>query len=208
MTSVELPTETAALARALIGCVLVRESKEGAASGRIVETEAYPPGDPAGHHFIGKTARNASLFLPAHRAYVYQIYGTSFCFNLSSEEDGIGGGVLVRALEPISGAALMQQRRGVADVLDLCRGPGRLCCALAIDRALDGAALFGESPLRLEPPDRPIGELGSSRRIGVTRAATRRLRFFERGNRFVSGPRSLNRYERRAIVVTSRGSHI
>jgi DNA-3-methyladenine glycosylase len=196
------------LARALIGYVLVRESKEGSASGRIVETEAYPPGDPAGHHFIGKTARNASLFLPAHRAYVYQIYGTSFCFNLSSEEDGVGGGVLVRALEPVSGVALMQKRRGISDVIDLCRGPGRLCCALDIDRGLDGVSLFGTSPLRLVPPDRPASELGTSRRIGVTRAATRRLRFFEQGNRFVSGPSSLNRCERRAIVVTSRGSHI
>jgi DNA-3-methyladenine glycosylase len=204
----ELPTETAALARALIGYVLLRESEEGPASGRIVETEAYPPGDPAGHHFIGKTTRNASLFLPAHRAYVYQIYGTSYCFNLSSEDDGVGGGVLVRALEPLSGIALMQRRRGVESVLDLCRGPGRLCRALDIDRALDGVALLGESQLRLLPPDRPIGELGASRRIGVTRAATRRLRFFERGNRFVSGPTSLNRSDRRAIVVTSRGSHI
>lgn len=208
MTCAELPSETAALARALIGYVLVRESKEGATSGRIVETEAYPPGDPAGHHFIGKTARNASLFLPAHRAYVYQIYGTSFCFNLSSEENGVGGGVLVRALEPLAGIDLMQKRRGMAEVRDLCRGPGRLCCALGIDRTLDGVSLFGESALRLIPPDRPVGELGTSRRIGVTRAATRRLRFFEQGNRFVSGPSSLNRSNRRAIVVMSSGSHI
>lgn len=160
--------------------------------GRIVETEAYPPGDPAGHHFIGRTPRNASLFLPAHRAYVYRTYGTSYCFNLSSEEDGVGGGVLVRALQPLSGIALMQRRRGVEAVADLCRGPGRLCRALDIDLAFDGAMLFGDSPLQLLRPDCPAGRIGTSRRIGVNRAATRLLRYYERGNRFVSGPRSLS----------------
>src|SRR5579862_4530130 len=90
-----LPVETRALAQALIGCVLVRESKEGRVAGRIVETEAYLPNDPACHAYIGKTARNATLFGPPHRAYVYLIYGTSFCFNLSSEDDGLGAGVLV-----------------------------------------------------------------------------------------------------------------
>lgn len=172
--------------------MLVRESPRGRAAGRIVETEAYPPGDPAGHHFIGQTARNASLFLPAHRAYVFQIYGTSYCFNLSSEEDGIGGGVLVRALEPVEGMTLMKTRRGCNDVIDLCRGPGRLCCALDIDRRLDGAGLFGGSALRLAAPHRPPGRIGTSRRIGVNRAASRLLRYYERGNPYVSGPRALS----------------
>ncbi|HTX60011.1 MAG TPA: DNA-3-methyladenine glycosylase, partial [Verrucomicrobiae bacterium] len=99
----DLPVETTALARALIGYVLVHETSSGVVAGRIVETEAYPPADPAAHHFGGKTARNASLFLPAHHAYVYHIYGTSYCFNLSAEAGGVGGGVLVRALEPIAG---------------------------------------------------------------------------------------------------------
>jgi DNA-3-methyladenine glycosylase len=187
-----LPADTVALARALIGWTLVHESAEGPCAGRIVETEAYPPGDPAGHHFTGRTQRNASLFLAAHRAYVYQIYGTSFCFNLSSEDEDVGGGVLVRALEPTIGVELMQLRRSIADVSDLCRGPGNLCRALAIDRALDGVALFGGSPLRLLTPDRPPGGVGTSRRIGVTKASTRLLRYYERGSRFVSGPRSLS----------------
>lgn len=188
----DLPIETTALARALIGCVIVRRAPGGETAGRIVETEAYPPGDPAGHHFRGRTRRNNSLFLPPHRAYVYHIYGTSYCFNLSSEDDGIGAGVLVRALEPLAGIALMRARRKVDGLADLCRGPGRLCRAFAIDCALDGAPLFGGSPLRLAGPDRAVGAIGTSRRIGVTRAATRLLRYYERGNRFVSGPRALS----------------
>ncbi|MGA7285967.1 MAG: DNA-3-methyladenine glycosylase, partial [Candidatus Cybelea sp.] len=122
-----LPTETRALARALLGCVLVSDSDEGIAAGRIVETEAYLPGDPACHAYSGKSLRNATLFGPPHRAYVYQIYGTSYCFNLSSERDGEGAGVLVRALEPLAGLDLMQRRRATESARDLCRGPGRLC---------------------------------------------------------------------------------
>lgn len=192
LNSSDLPTETIALARALIGCIVVHRARGGIAAGRIVETEAYPPGDPAAHHVRGRTPRNASLFLPAHHAYVYHIYGASYCFNLSSEPNGIGGGVLVRALEPLHGIARMRERRGVGELVDLCRGPGRLCAALAIDLALDGARLFGGSRLRLAAPDRASGEIGASRRIGVTRAAARLLRYYERGSRFVSGPRALS----------------
>ena len=192
LRSGSLPKETLALARALIGCVVVHRTTDGVTAGRIVETEAFPPGDPAAHHFRGFTRRNASLFLAPHRAYVYHIYGTSFCFNLSSEDDGVGGGVLVRALEPLEGLELMRERRRVDAIADLCRGPGRLCQALEIDRALDGVQLFGQSPLRLAKPNRETGPIGVSRRIGITQAAHRLLRYYERGNRFVSGPRSLS----------------
>ncbi|HUY41240.1 MAG TPA: DNA-3-methyladenine glycosylase [Candidatus Dormibacteraeota bacterium] len=188
----DLPVETTALARALIGYVLAHDTPQGLVAGRIVETEAYPPGDLAAHHYGGRTQRNASLFLPAHHAYVYYIYGSSFCFNLSSEDGGVGGGVLVRALEPLLGAELMCARRGSVAARDLCRGPGRLCRALGIDRRFDGIALFGEAPLWLASPDRARRSVGTSRRIGVSRASTRLLRFYERGNRFVSGPRSLS----------------
>lgn len=188
----ELPQETRALARALVGYVLVREHTEGITAGRIVETEAYLPNDPACHAFCGRTVRNATLFGPPHRAYVYQIYGSSFCFNLSSEVDGLGAGVLVRALEPLEGIELMSRRRATDAVRDLCRGPGRLCSALSIDRSLDGTDPLRHVELWLAaPPSRPR-RIRTSRRIGIRRAAARPLRFYEAGNRFVSGPAALS----------------
>lgn len=188
----DLPVKTEALARALLGHVLVRESESGLVAGRIVETEAYLPGDPACHAFTGRSPRNATLFGPPHRAYVYQIYGTSFCFNLSSEPEGEGAGVLIRALEPLLGLPLMHERRGVDAPRDLCRGPGRLCQALAIDRALDGTDLFSDRTLWLARAEAAPARVGRSSRIGLTKAADRRLRFFESGSPYVSGPARLN----------------
>jgi DNA-3-methyladenine glycosylase len=187
-----LPIQTQALAQALIGCVLVRRSADGVAAGRIVETEAYLPGDPACHAFSGKSARNATLFGPPHRSYVYLIYGTSHCFNVSSEDDGIGAGVLVRALAPLSGIPLMQRRRGDLDVRNLCRGPGRLCEALAIDRTFDGVDLLTHRDLWLAAGGGTGYRIRRSRRIGITRASARRLRFYEAGSPFVSGPARLS----------------
>lgn len=188
----QLPVGTRALARALIGYILVRDSDDGVAAGRIVETEAYLPGDPACHAFIGKTPRNATLFGPPHRAYVYQIYGTLFCFNLSSEKDGVGAGVLVRALHPVEGLDLMRRRRGVEAERDLCRGPGRLCQALAIDRSFDGADLAVNRRLWLSQDGHKRSRIGQSTRIGVTRGAEHRLRFYVAGSAYVSGPARLN----------------
>jgi DNA-3-methyladenine glycosylase len=190
----DLPVETKALAKALLGCILVRESERGTASGRIVETEAYLPKDPACHAFGGRTTRNATLFGPPHRAYVYQIYGTWFCFNLSSEPAGIGAGVLVRALEPLDGIALMQRRSGAARVRDLCRGPGRLCRALAIDRSFDGRDLSVDPSLWLarEAEGRARVRVRRSPRIGLTRAADHRLRFYVAGSSYLSGPARLS----------------
>jgi DNA-3-methyladenine glycosylase len=187
-----LPVETRALARALLGCVLVRETNEGLVAGRIVETEAYLPNDPACHAFRGRSRRNATLFGPPHRAYVYQIYGTSFCFNVSSEIDGEGAGVLIRALEPVEGLDLMRRRRVARGVRDLCRGPGRLCRALAIDRSCDGIDLFVHPALWLADGAGKRVRAQRSPRIGVTRATERRLRFYEAGSPFVSGPARLS----------------
>src|SRR6201995_1606912 len=108
----ELPVDTVSLARYLIGKILVREMPEGVASGRIVETEAYVVGDAAGHAYRGMTPRNRALFLERGHAYVYLAYGVSWMLNVSSEVPGIGAGVLIRALEPIEGVAIMGRNRG------------------------------------------------------------------------------------------------
>jgi DNA-3-methyladenine glycosylase len=162
------------------------------AGGRIVETEAYDIGDPAGHAWRGMTPRNRTLFLERGHAYVYLAYGTSFMLNVSSEAPGVGAGVLIRAIEPTHGIAIMQRKRGTERVRDLARGPGRLCAALGIDRRLDGIDLCRTGPLWLGSGDHASGEIARSKRIGITRAADSPLRFYVRDNSFVSGPRALN----------------
>jgi DNA-3-methyladenine glycosylase len=189
----ELPVDTARLARFLIGKMLVRILAEGVAGGRIVETEAYDIGDAAGHAYRGMTPRNRALFLERGHAYVYLAYGISFMLNVSSETPGVGAGVLIRAIEPTDGIAIMQRNRGTERVRDLARGPGRLSVALEIDRRLDGIDLCRIGPLWLGSDGQPSGEIGQSKRIGITRAADSLLRFYVRGNGFVSGPRALNR---------------
>jgi DNA-3-methyladenine glycosylase len=189
----ELPIDTAELARFLIGKVLVRTLAEGVAGGRIVETEAYPIGDAAGHAYRGMTARNRALFLERGHAYVYLAYGVSFMLNVSSETSGVGAGVLIRAVEPTDGVAIMKRNRGVERVRDLARGPGRLCEALGIDRGLDGIDVCQAGPLWLGSDGRAPDEIGQSKRIGITRAADYPLRFYVRGSSFVSGPKALNR---------------
>jgi DNA-3-methyladenine glycosylase len=187
-----LPVDTAALARYLIGKLLVRELPEGLASGRIVETEAYVIGDAAGHAYRGMTARNRSLFLERGHAYVYLAYGVSWMLNVSSEAKGVGAGVLIRALEPIEGIAIMARNRGTERLRDLARGPGRLAQALRIDRSLDGLDLCERGPLWLARDDSDPGEIGKSVRIGITKEAERVLRFYLRASPYVSGARSLN----------------
>jgi len=189
----ELPVDTAELARFLIGKMVVRTLAEGVAGGRIVETEAYGIGDPAGHAYRGITPRIRALFLERGHAYVYLAYGISFMLNVSSEMPGVGAGVLIRAIEPTDGITIMARHRGTERVRDLARGPGRLCVALGIDRRLDGIDLCQAGPLWLGSDGQAPGEIGQSTRIGITRAADSPLRFYVRGNRFVSGPQALNR---------------
>lgn len=188
----EMPVDTASLARFLIGKVLVRELPEGIVSGGIVETEAYVVGDAAGHAFRGPTQRNRSLFLEPGHAYVYLAYGNSWMMNVSSEICGIGAGVLIRALEPREGIPIMRLNRGIERLRDLARGPGRLATALRIDRSLDGLDLCRKGPLWLGRNDHEPGEIGQSTRIGLSREASRLLRFYLRMSPFVSGPRSLS----------------
>jgi DNA-3-methyladenine glycosylase len=191
LSRASLPCDTAELAVYLIGKTIVRRIGRNWMSGRIVETEAYPPGDSSGHAYRGRTARTQSLFLHRGFAYVYFIYGTSYMLNVSSEEPGIGAGVLLRAIEPLEGINLMKRLRKTEKLLDLARGPGRLATALQIDRRLDGVDLCTEGPLWLGTAVRDTAHIRTAVRIGITREVHRRLRFFELGNPFVSGPRKL-----------------
>jgi DNA-3-methyladenine glycosylase len=214
-----LPADTVALARHLIGKTIVVEDSRGSRgegrkakaermAGRIVETEAYPIGDAAGHAYRGLTPGNCSLFLERGHAYVYFTYGSSFMLNVSAETPGVGAGVLVRAVEPLEGIARMKRNRGTARLLDLSRGPGRLAAAFKIDKRYDGLDLCAAGPIwlgtgiersrksevgnRKRTTNRKSVEIGVSIRIGINRETRRPWRFYERGNPFVSGPKWLS----------------
>lgn len=179
--------DTVTVARALLGRLLCRESAAGLTAGMIVETEAYlSRDDPACHASRGRTRRNASMFGPPGRAYVYFIYGNHFCFNVVTASAGTGEAVLVRALEPLDGQELMRQRRGGRDGIELTGGPGRLCQALAIDGSLDGHDLQ-HPPLWISAGREVEADaVISTPRIGISRAAERLLRFHLDGNQYVS----------------------
>jgi DNA-3-methyladenine glycosylase len=181
--------DTVELARYLIGKVVVHDINSGRLSGRIVETEAYPVGDAAGHAFRGMTRRNRSLFLERGHAYVYFTYGSSFLLNVTSETPGVGGGVLLRAIEPLEGIEKLMT--GTRRLANLGRGPGRLTKALQVDLRQDGLDLCAACPLWLAETTRGTGTIGQSVRIGITRDIDRLLRFYESGNGFVSGPKKL-----------------
>jgi DNA-3-methyladenine glycosylase len=193
LSRASLPSDAAELAVYLIGKTIVRKTARTRISGRIVETEAYPPGDRSGHAYHGRTARNQSLFMGRGFAYVYFIYGTSYMLNVTAEEPGVGAGVLLRAIEPLEGINLMKRLRNTEKLRDLARGPGRLAAALQIDQRLDGVDLCADGPLWLGTAARETARIRTSVRIGITREMDRRLRFFEAGSRFVSGPAKMIR---------------
>lgn len=189
----ELPADAVGLARYLLDKVLVHDLPEGRLAGRIVETEAYPVGDPASYAYRGRTRANGAMFLAPGHAHVRLLYGLSWTLNISAEAEGIGAGILVRALEPLAGLEAMRQRRPAARPLDLARGPGRLGAAMAIGPGLDRADLCTGAGLWLA--DRATaasdsGTVGVARRIGLSRAADLPLRFFVADNPYVSGPRA------------------
>jgi DNA-3-methyladenine glycosylase len=201
-----VPESTVALARFLLGKLLVRDLSEGRVLGRIVETEAYLDGDPACHAFRGMTPRNRSLFKEAGHAYVYLCYGTSYLLNVSSERRGTGAGVLLRALEPLAGIDQMRRARKLAGgapklvggarkedrLLDLARGPGRLTSALQVDLRHDGIDLFADGPLWIGSDGSTVAAIGESTRIGITKGVDARLRYFVAGSAYLSGSRRLN----------------
>jgi DNA-3-methyladenine glycosylase len=155
--------------------------------GVLVETEAYAPDDPASHAYGGPTRRNATMFGPPGRLYVYRSYGIHWCANAVCAEPGVGAAVLLRALEPAAGIEDMQARRGLDDIRLLAAGPGRLTEALGISAAHDGLDL-ARPPFVLQPPEAPV-EVVASPRVGITRAAEHPWRFSLAGSTFVSRPR-------------------
>jgi DNA-3-methyladenine glycosylase len=188
----DLPVNTVELARYLVGKVIVHDTANGRLGGRIVETEAYPVGDAAGHAFRGMTPRNGALFLERGHAYVYLVYGVSFLLNVSSERAGVGAGVLLRAVEPLHDIEVTDRNRRRKQWVDIGRGPGRLTKAMKIDLRQDGLDLCGpSSPLWLAAATRKRGPIGKSVRIGLTHGARRLLRFYERGSEYISGPKRL-----------------
>ena len=177
----------------LLGKILIRRQCGELLTGRIVEVEAYlGADDPAAHAFIGRTPRNAILFgLPGH-AYVYFIYGNHYCLNVSCLPDGIPGGILFRAVEPIGGIKDMFKLRGIAESSDLrrlTRGPGRLAAAFGITRERDNGKDLtdAESDLYIADDGSAPPRILITKRIGITKAAEMPLRFIVAGNRFVSG---------------------
>jgi DNA-3-methyladenine glycosylase len=185
------------VARALLGKLLVRTTPGQVLAGRIVETEAYlGKGDEAAHSFRGKTARNAVMFGPPGRAYVYFIYGNHYCLNVSCLGDGVAGAVLFRAMEPVAGIEQMAVARGMTldekcDLRKISSGPGRMAEALGVTRERDNEKSFvsKQSDLRIADDLFRVRKVVATTRIGIVKSAAMPLRYVIAGNRFVSGPK-------------------
>lgn len=199
----ENPSDVAA--PLLLGCTLTRtitlNGEKHKLVARIVETEAYDQDDPASHAFGGPSERNAAMFGPAGHLYVYVSYGMHHCCNVVCGPEGFGSGCLVRAVEPLEGIEVMRKlreagRAGKAQagrvrkhplkLRDLTNGPGKVCAALGIDKALYGHDLTAE-PLVLDyAPLLPGETIGHSPRVGISKNADAPKRYFIEGNAFVS----------------------
>jgi DNA-3-methyladenine glycosylase len=175
---------TTDVARTLLGKILVH----GRAAGRIVETEAYLGGDDlAAHSARGITARTRVIFGPPGHAYVYFIYGMYECLNLVAEPAGKPGCVLIRALEPVAGIDIMQQRRARTHSLrDLASGPGKLTLAMAITRTQNGADVTRGNLVVRKLRDEPPIEIRVTPRIGISKCTDLPLRYVIAGSPFVS----------------------
>ncbi len=188
-----LKKNTIQVAKQLLGALLIHETSEGKTVGRIVETEAYLQKDPACHASRGVTPRNKMMFGPAGHAYIYFIYGMYDCFNVVTAAEGVGEAVLIRALEPVEGLDLMQQRRQqksksqkIFPPKGLCNGPAKLVIAMGLSRTQNGQNLL-EGNLKIELQKRKE-KMVTTTRIGIKEGADLPLRFYLRGNLFVSRP--------------------
>lgn len=179
---IDFSAPAALVAQRLIGAILTVDG----VGGRIVETEAYDPEEPASHAFCGPTTRNTVLFGPPAHAYVYRSYGIHWCLNFVCREEGHGAGVLIRAIEPLTGLDTMRQRRGLEPIRLLCSGPGRVGQALGITHRHNGMSLL-EAPFHVEAPQEPAS-IVTGPRIGITKAIALPWRFGLAASKFWSKP--------------------
>ncbi|MFB0527847.1 MAG: DNA-3-methyladenine glycosylase [bacterium] len=186
---------TGIVAQELLGKTLVHKTDEGIISGKIIETEAYlGQKDPGSHAYRGITQRNKIMFGPAGKAYIYLVYGNHYCFNVVTEKDGVGGAVLVRALEPKQGIQLMKKHRRIDGPLArLTNGPGKLTKALGITGLMNGADLTGNklfimSRIGSRKKERPSKDfsIASTARIGIKKGRNLPYRYYIEGSKFVS----------------------
>jgi DNA-3-methyladenine glycosylase len=181
--------DTEIVAREMLGSILECTTAAGTASGIIVETEAYVgEHDPACHAAAGRTSRTAPLYGHPGLSYVYFIYGVHWCFNAVTRAKGLASAVLVRAVEPVKGVELMQQRRGPKiRGVNLTNGPGKLCSALGIDGSMNGLSLQRGPLVVREGARYSADEIVTGPRIGITKAVDWPLRYYIRDNEWVSG---------------------
>lgn len=177
-------TDAEKTARALLGCEISHFSSQGVTRGIIVETEAYYQHDPASHSFKGETQRNAAMFLEGGHVYIYFTYGMHYCLNIVTGKEGDGQAVLLRALEPTEGIALMHERRGLKSEKQLTNGPAKLVQAMGIDQTKNGLWL-AQASIQIERKYTPK-QISISKRRGITRAKDAPLRFYISDNPYVS----------------------
>jgi DNA-3-methyladenine glycosylase len=181
-SSIDFSAPSEQVAQWLIGAIVTVDG----VGGRIVETEAYDREDPASHSFSGPTPRNAVMFGPPAYVYVYRSYGIHWCLNFVCREEGHGAGVLIRAIEPLTGLDAMRQRRGLEPARLLCSGPGRVTQALGITRRHNGMSSL-EAPFHIEAPEAATAIVAGPR-IGITKAMDVPWRFGLAGSKFWSKP--------------------
>ena len=178
--------DTKLVAVELLGKLLVHYTPEGELIGKIVETEAYyGEGDPASHSFRGKTERSSVMWGPPGTAYVYFTYGMHFLLNVVTEREGVPGAVLIRALEPLKGIEIMQKNRGKKKLTELTTGPAKLTRAFGIDGRFNRRDLT-RGGLIIAQGNRENFEIESTSRIGIKNGLDMKLRFYIKGNPFVS----------------------
>ncbi|MHB1462349.1 MAG: DNA-3-methyladenine glycosylase [Armatimonadota bacterium] len=197
MEIASLPTEplpvyfylepTVEVAQALLGKILVHHTELGPIAGIIVETEAYCQNDPACHASRGLTARNAAMFGPPAHAYIYQVH-THLMLNAITQPEGIGEGVLIRAVEPVLGVELMRTDRQVDDIKKLCSGPGKLAKAFGLVKQQNGSSLLSGALTLHDAAAVPPGQICSGTRIGISQGQEYPWRFWIQRSAYVSRP--------------------